>query len=72
MAERYWEARWRDEKAHNDALMEALLLARARIEYLAVVCTDHRHVEANGETFLPKIDAALNWRPESNGVRNDE
>lgn len=70
MAERYWEARWRDEKAHNDALVEALRWARGRIEYLGVACTDPRHFEANGDVFLPKIDAALNWVPDSNGDRS--
>jgi hypothetical protein len=43
----------------NDALRAALILARARIVYLGVACADYRHFVANGETFLPQIDAAL-------------
>jgi hypothetical protein len=46
-----------------ERLREALMMARARIEYLGVACTDPRHFEANGDIFLPKIDAAL-----TNGV----
>jgi hypothetical protein len=71
MAERYWEARWRDEKAHNEALIEALMSARRRIDYLGAVCGDPKHFVANDKTFFPKIDAALEWMPDSNGDRNN-
>jgi hypothetical protein len=41
------------------ALVKALLLARARIEYLGAACNDLRHFEANSATFLPEIDEVL-------------
>jgi hypothetical protein len=62
-ADRYWEARWRDEKAHNDVLIEALMMARRRIEYLGIVCADPRHFDANDKLYFPKIDAALEFSP---------
>lgn len=41
------------------ALVKALKLARARIEYLGVACTDPKHYDANEKTFLPAIDELL-------------
>lgn len=57
----------KDMVAEVARLREALVMARARIEYLGVACTDPRHFEANGDVFLPKIDAAL-----SNGERDTQ
>ncbi len=48
----------RDNEARA-ALIEALMLARRRIDYLGAVCFDPKHSEANDKTYLPKIDAAL-------------
>lgn len=44
---------------NHDALVKALLLARARIEYLGAACNDPRHFEANAATFLPALDEVL-------------
>lgn len=48
-------------KAVNNhaALVEALKLARARIEYLGAACNDPKHFNHNAEVVLPKIDAVL-------------
>lgn len=35
-AERYWEARWRDEKANNDALVKALQDALCELSACAI------------------------------------
>lgn len=40
-------------------LIEALKLARARIEYLGAAVTNERHFLANQNEFLPRIDAVL-------------
>lgn len=45
--------------AQHAALVKALQQARARIEYLGIVCTDARHFEANASEFLPAIDGVL-------------
>jgi hypothetical protein len=44
----------------HDALVKALQVARARIEYLGAACLAARHYEANEKEFLPAIDAVLN------------
>lgn len=48
-----------EERTKNDALVKALQLARARIEYLGAVCSNPKHFEANASEFLPAIDVAL-------------
>jgi len=52
-----------------ERLRAALIVARNRVEYLGVACTDPRHFEANGDVFLPKIDAALS---NTSGNRNTQ
>jgi hypothetical protein len=44
---------------NHGALVKALQLARARIEYLGVAHPNSKHFEANEKTFLPAIDEVL-------------
>jgi hypothetical protein len=53
-----------------EALEAALLMARARIEYLGVACTDYRHFVANVDIFLPNIDAAISGTGEKKDAEN--
>ena len=46
-------------RAERNALVEALKLARARIEYLGAAASNEKHFLANQNEFLPRIDAVL-------------
>lgn len=43
----------------RDALVVALKIARARIDYLGAAASDERHYLSNRDEYLPRIDAAL-------------
>jgi hypothetical protein len=54
--QRYWEGRWRDEKAENERLLAALTEARLQIEYLDAKFQP----TGTSAATLARIGAALN------------
>jgi hypothetical protein len=54
-SERYWEARWRDEKAENERLREALRLAKDDL-HIAITHIDREIEPAPEDRDLPTAD----------------